>query len=76
MDPNLLKETIESHLSGSSVEIKDFTGTGDHFEATVICPAFEGKSRIQQHQMVMNCLGEFFKGPLHAFTLKTYVRPQ
>jgi acid stress-induced BolA-like protein IbaG/YrbA len=73
MDPLELQKAIESALPGAKAEIRDYTGTGDHFEAIVISELFRGKSRVACHQLVMNSVREFFSGPLHAFTLKTYV---
>ena len=32
-------------------------GDGDHYAAHVVSPAFKGKSRVQQHQMVYRALG-------------------
>ena len=46
-------------------------GDGDHYAATVISPAFAGKSKIQQHQMVYGALGGRMGGVLHALKLTT-----
>jgi acid stress-induced BolA-like protein IbaG/YrbA len=68
-----LKRRIEQGLPGSEVEIRDLTGTGDHFEARVVSPAFGGKSLIEQHQLVYAPLQDLLKtGELHALALKTY----
>ena len=47
------------------------TGTEDHLQALVVTPAFEGKSRVEQHQMVYAALGELMNGPIHALALTT-----
>jgi stress-induced morphogen len=36
-----------------------------------VSPAFRGKSRVQQHQMVYQALGERMGGALHALALTT-----
>jgi acid stress-induced BolA-like protein IbaG/YrbA len=73
LDPNFLKERILSALPEADVDVRDLTGTGDHFEARVVSGAFEGKSMIDQHQMVYAPLQEWLKtGELHALALKTY----
>ena len=52
--------------------LTDLTGTKDHWEAVVVSEAFDGKNRIEQHQMVYAALGELMAGPVHALALKTY----
>jgi stress-induced morphogen len=68
-------KTIETRLlaafPGASVEVTDLTGTEDHFQALVVTPAFDGKSRIEQHKMVYGALGELMNGAIHALALTT-----
>ena len=45
---------------------------GEHFQAEVTTPAFVGKSRVQQHQLVYQALGDHMKRDIHALQLKTY----
>lgn len=67
-----LRRRIAAALPDATIEIRDTTGTGDHFEARVVSMAFTGKSRIQQHQMVYAPLRELLAtGELHAFALTT-----
>ena len=73
MKPELIRDRILTALPGSEVEVKDTTGTGDHFEARVVSPAFEGKSMVDQHQAVYAPLKDVLQtGELHALALKTY----
>ena len=72
LKPDQLKTSIESGLPGSLVKVEDVTGTGDHFQATVICDKFVGKSLVEQHQMVYGALQSEIAGDLHAVGLKTY----
>lgn len=62
---------ITQALPDARVEMKDLTGTEDHWEALVVSEAFAGKSPIQRHRMVFAALEEEMKGPIHALTLKT-----
>ena len=66
-----IKHRIEAAIPGSSAEVEDWTGGGDHFRATIVSPAFSGKTRIQQHQMVYAVFGAEIGGPIHALSLKT-----
>lgn len=69
----MIQRLILEALPGSEVEVNDTTGTGDHFEARVVSPAFTGKSMVQQHQLVYAPLQQWLKtGELHALALKTY----
>ena len=47
-----LKQRIETALPGSTAQVEDLTGGGDHFRAEVTSDRFEGLSRIEQHQLV------------------------
>jgi stress-induced morphogen len=40
-------------------------------EATIVAAAFEGKSRIQRHQLVYAALGEHMREAIHALSIKT-----
>jgi acid stress-induced BolA-like protein IbaG/YrbA len=73
LDPDFIRSRILEALPDSDVEVRDTTGTGDHFEARVVSPAFAGKPMVQQHQLVYAPLQEWLKtGELHALALKTY----
>lgn len=69
MKPEAITEKIRASLPDAQVVLKDLTGTEDHWEARVISAAFEGKSLMQRHRMVMAALAEEMKGPIHALTL-------
>ena len=69
-----IKQRIEAAIPGSSVDVEDLTGGGDHFRATVVSDAFGGKSRIEQHRMVYDVFGADVGGPIHALSIKTQTR--
>ena len=60
---------IRESLPDAQVELKDLTGTEDHWQATVISAAFTGKSLIERHRLVMASLADEMKGPIHALSL-------
>jgi len=76
MDPSEIQRLIEQALPGSQVQVHDTVGDGDHLQALVISNLFEGKSLLQQHQMVYGALKETLKERLHALGLKTYTPEQ
>jgi stress-induced morphogen len=69
--PSALKALLESSFPEARVEVTDLTGTSDHFQALIVTPAFDGKTRIEQHQMVYAALGDLMKGEVHALALTT-----
>ena len=66
-----LKRRIEDALPGSSAEVEDLTGGGDHFRAEVVSDRFAGLSRIEQHKLVYGVFGDEVGGPIHALSIKT-----
>ena len=67
---------IVAAIPDAKVELKDLTGTADHWEATVVSAAFAGKSPLERHRMVFAALVEEMKGPIHALSLKTLTPDQ
>ena len=76
MEAQEIKEMIERGLPGALVEVRDYTGGGDHFEALVVSESFEGKSLVERHQAVYNALGDAMRARVHALTLKTLTPAQ
>jgi stress-induced morphogen len=76
MQAEELKKRIEQGLPGAYVDVRDYTGGGDHFEALVVSQDFEGKSLVERHQAVYNALGEAMRAEVHALTLKTLTPAQ
>jgi len=74
MEQTEIEKLIKASLPDAQVEIIDLAGDNNHFSAHVISSAFEGKSRIQQHKMVYEALGDKMGGILHALALKTSIK--
>jgi stress-induced morphogen len=70
-DFNAVSDLIKSTLSDAHVEVIDLTGTRDHLGITVYSDHFQGKSLIEQHQVLMDILSEKLKAEIHAVKLKT-----
>ena len=71
-----VKRILTDALNATHVEVRDLTGTSDHFDVTVVSAAFEGQSLIKQHQLVYRALGDAMFGPVHALQLKTQTPAQ
>ena len=76
MKPDAITALIRTALPDARVELKDLTGTADHWEATVVSAAFVGRSPIERHRIVFAALAEEMKGPIHALSLKTLTPDQ
>jgi acid stress-induced BolA-like protein IbaG/YrbA len=73
MSSDEIKSTLETALPDSMVRVDDLTGGGDHFQVWIISTAFEGKSLVDQHQIVYGLLKEALGSErIHALALKTY----
>jgi len=76
MDPKEIETMIARGIPDAQVEVRDYTGGGDHFEALVVSSSFEGKSLIERHQLVYKALGDAMRVQVHALTLKTLTPAQ
>lgn len=77
MTPEQMKQRLQQFYPNSAIEVFDLTGTEDHYEVSIESVAFQGLSRIQQHQHVMKCFGpELQTGEVHALSIKTKIKTQ
>lgn len=69
-----IKRLIQHHLPNATVTVE--SKDGKHYRAQIVCDDFEGKSRIEQHQMVYTAIDSAIKnGTIHAISLKTSAKP-
>jgi acid stress-induced BolA-like protein IbaG/YrbA len=66
--PEYVKEAIAAGLACTHLEV---SGDGQHFEAVIVSPAFEGKRPIARHQLVYGALGDRMRQEIHALSMKT-----
>ena len=52
--------------------VRDDMNDGEHFSAEVCSPAFVGRNRVQQHQLVYAALGDHMRRDIHALQLNTF----
>lgn len=69
-----IERLIKAAMPDAEVRIEDLRGDGDHYLAHVVSDAFDGKTRVQQHQMVYDALQGRMGGELHALALQTATR--
>ncbi len=66
-----IRKLILEAMPDAEIEIEDLAGDGDHYRARIVSSAFDGKSRVQQHQLVYRALKGRMGGELHALALET-----
>lgn len=65
-------EDIRNYIAqGLPCEVLEVRGDGHHFDALIVSRAFEGKTRVQRHQLVYAALGERMREEIHALSMKT-----
>jgi len=71
--PEQVKFMIREGLPDAEVQVQDLTGGGDHYQVIVVSSMFEGKGRVQQHQLVYKAVQQAMSSEaIHALSLKTY----
>ena len=72
IEPLVLEQRLRAAFPGAErLEVQDLTGTKDHYKAVIVAKEFQGKTRIEQHQLVYAALGDLMAGPVHALALET-----
>ncbi|MBI4966758.1 MAG: BolA family transcriptional regulator [Rhodospirillales bacterium] len=73
MEAHAIVALIKEAFPDAEVTIEELAADNDHYAALVVSKAFQGKSRVQQHQMVYAALKGRMGGELHALSLQTAV---
>jgi len=64
--PDAAREAIEKAIPGANATVD---GANGHFNIQVVASAFEGKSTLQKHRMVLSAVAHLMSGdmaPIHA----------
>lgn len=68
----LQPQTVRDYIAqGLDCDHLDVQGDGQHFEAIIVCSAFEGLRPVARHQKVYGVLGERMRAEIHALSMKT-----
>ena len=62
---------MNKKLPDAKVQIEDLRGDNNHYHATIESSKFKGLSKIQQHKMIYDALGNHMGTTLHALMLTT-----
>jgi stress-induced morphogen len=74
MDPEDVERLIEDAIPDAEAEVTaPRPDDDDHLAVTVVTPAFEGKSLVEQHEMVFDAVDEHMTTTIHALRVTTRV---
>ncbi|HET9332163.1 MAG TPA: BolA/IbaG family iron-sulfur metabolism protein [Gemmatimonadota bacterium] len=69
-------DRLEQAFEGP-VEVRDLTGTDNHFEVRVVSVAFEGKTPVERHKLVYAPLRDWIEDDtVHALSVRAYTPTQ
>jgi len=73
MNPEEIEALIESNIPDATATVTRprSPDDDDHFAARVVSPTFEGKSLLDQHELVYDALGDRMTTDIHALELET-----
>ncbi len=75
--PEEIKTILDQAFPGSTIEMRDLTGGGDHWQVLIVSSSFEGKGLLEQHRMVNEALKDQMDDQrIHALALKTFTPAQ
>lgn len=69
MTASEIQRLISQGLPNAEVEVRG--DDGQHFEARIVWPEFEGKNTVARHRLVYAALGEKMGGEIHALSMRT-----
>ncbi|MGZ5038812.1 MAG: BolA family protein [Usitatibacter sp.] len=69
VEPSSIEQSIRAGIACTHLEVR---GDGAHFDAVIVSPAFEGLTRVRQHQLVYAALGDRMREEIHALSMKTF----
>jgi stress-induced morphogen len=73
MDAGAIRTILEHAFpDAAQLDVEDRTGTGDHFQVTVVSGDFDGLSLLDQHRRVNDALAApLGDGSIHELRIKT-----
>jgi acid stress-induced BolA-like protein IbaG/YrbA len=63
-------------LAGLPCTHLEVGGDGHHFEAVIVSDRFSGLSKVRQHQLVYQVLGDRMREEIHALSMQTFTPEQ
>lgn len=80
METGSLRGRVHERLEkafGENVEVRDLTGTDNHFEVRIVSAAFEGKTPVERHKLVYAPLRDWIDDDtVHALSVRAHTPAQ
>jgi stress-induced morphogen len=64
-------DKLKESFPQAKIKAMDLTGGGDHWQVNIVASEFQGKTLVEQHQLVYKALGSWMKKEIHALALTT-----
>ena len=71
-----LRGMLVAAFPEGEVDLSSPMNDDNHFQLKIVSPDFQGKSMVEQHQMVYKALGDSMREAVHALAIKTYTPEQ
>ena len=71
LTPDEVTSLIKKNLPDAEINITDLKGDNNHYHAIIVSSKFKWLSKINQHKLVYQALGEHMGTTLHALMLTT-----
>lgn len=71
-----LRNMLEQAFPGDEIHLSSPMGDDNHFQCIVVSDRFQGRSMVEQHQLVYRALGDAMQEAVHALALRTYTPEQ
>jgi stress-induced morphogen len=66
-------ERLQAAFPDAQMDLRDMTGTNDHWELHIASEAFDGLSRVKKHQAIYKPLNDMIAAnTVHALKISTY----
>ena len=66
-----IESDLREAFPDADIHIEDLAGDGAHYRARIVSSAFQGLSRVRQHQLVFQAMKGKVGGVLHALAVET-----
>jgi acid stress-induced BolA-like protein IbaG/YrbA len=71
-----LRAMLETSFPGDEIHLTSPMGDDNHFQLVLVSPKFDGKTMVEQHQLVYQALGDTMREAVHALAMKTFTPEQ
>jgi len=66
-----LEGLLKGAFPNAKINITDLVGDQDHYQVEILSELFNNQTKVKQHQMVYQAIGDVMGGELHAMSIKT-----